>query len=402
MSRLSGKRVTSKHCPFGFAEMPADFINAYLLGSLGQTGTSMGACASFLYNLRIGMHDIQHGNARVAIIGNAEAPILPEIIEGYGAMGALASDDELRILDGLTKNDIINYRRACRPFSSNCGFTIAESAQFIVLFDDALAVELGANVYGSVADVAVHADGYKKSISAPGMGNYITVAKAMAAARAITGDKPFAQGSFIQAHGTGTPQNRVTESRIINEAAKAFGLSQWPVAAVKSYLGHSIGCAAGDQLMATLGMWADGIFPGITTIDHLADDVHHSHLHMPMKHETMDVNQQVAAIVNAKGFGGNNASAALLSPMITERMLTKRHGQKAMASCRNRRQLVDQSAKAYDALALQSKAETVYRFDYNVLNDDQVHVSKDQISFDGIAAAIPLSQDCVYNDMLDS
>ena len=55
-ARYNGRKVTSKNCPFGFAEMPADFINAYVLGSLGTTGTSMGACASFLYNLRQGIH----------------------------------------------------------------------------------------------------------------------------------------------------------------------------------------------------------------------------------------------------------------------------------------------------------------------------------------------------------
>ena len=48
--RGMGKRVTSKQCPLGFAEMPGDFINAYVLGSLGNTGPALGACATFLYN----------------------------------------------------------------------------------------------------------------------------------------------------------------------------------------------------------------------------------------------------------------------------------------------------------------------------------------------------------------
>ncbi|NNC55503.1 MAG: beta-ketoacyl synthase, partial [Pseudomonadales bacterium] len=98
-ARFNGKRVSSKQCPLGFAEMPADFINAYVLGSLGNSGTSMGACASFLYNLRHAIIDIQSGACRVAIVGGSEAPILPEIIEGYSAMGALATAKELRALD---------------------------------------------------------------------------------------------------------------------------------------------------------------------------------------------------------------------------------------------------------------------------------------------------------------
>ena len=52
-ARLLGKKVTSKQLPLGYAEMPADFINAYLLGNLGTTGTNVAACATFLYNLSL-------------------------------------------------------------------------------------------------------------------------------------------------------------------------------------------------------------------------------------------------------------------------------------------------------------------------------------------------------------
>ena len=52
----------------------------------------------------------------------------------------------------------------------------------VVLFDDRLAMELGATVFGAATDVFVNADGHKKSIAGPGVGNYITMAKAVAAA----------------------------------------------------------------------------------------------------------------------------------------------------------------------------------------------------------------------------
>lgn len=399
MSRLYGKRVTSKQCPFGFAEMPADFINAYLLGSIGNTGTSMGACASFLYNLRMGIHDIQSGRARVAVIGNAEAPILPEIIEGYAAMGALVTDDELRELDG---SEVANHRRACRPFSSNKGFTLAESAQFIVLFDDALAVELGATIYGAVSDVFVNADGYKKSIASPGVGNYVTVAKATAAARAIVGDKALRERSFFQAHGTSTPQNRVTESHIINETAKHFGINNWLTGAVKSYLGHSIGCAGGDQITASLGIWHSGIFPGISTIDHIADDVHHSHLNLPMQH--VEVGQQGldVGIINAKGFGGNNATATLLAPHIVEKMLAKRYSSQEMKAYQQRNEAVAEKAAAYDAAALVGKDETIYRFDYGVRDGDDVSVENDKMRVNGFEQSIDLDIQSPYAGLLEA
>ena len=144
--------------------------------------------------------------------------------------------------------------------------------------DDELALELGAEIYGSVPDVFVNADGFKKSIPSPGIGNYVTMAKAMATARSLIGDGGLRERSYIHAHGTGTPQNRVTESEIMNELAKTFGITNWPVAAVKAYLGHTLAPASGDQLTSALGTWKYGFIPGIATIDHIADDVHASHL----------------------------------------------------------------------------------------------------------------------------
>src|SRR5690606_26002809 len=78
-ARLKGGRVSTKQCPLGLNTMPADFVNAYILGSVGHTGSTVGACASFLYNLRAAVEDISSGRCRVAMVGNAEAPVLPEI-----------------------------------------------------------------------------------------------------------------------------------------------------------------------------------------------------------------------------------------------------------------------------------------------------------------------------------
>jgi len=99
-ARLRGNRVSSKQLPLGLNQMPADFVNAYVLGNIGATGAAVGACATFLYNLRTAVDDIQSGRRRVAVVGNAEAPILPEVIEGYAAMSALATDESLCRLDG--------------------------------------------------------------------------------------------------------------------------------------------------------------------------------------------------------------------------------------------------------------------------------------------------------------
>lgn len=396
-ARYLGQRVTSKFCPLGLAEMPADFVNAYVLGSLGSTGASLGACASFLYNLRQGIEDIRQGRARVVFVGSSEAPVNPEVMEGYAAMGALATDKGLRQLDGLAEDQEPDHRRACRPFAENCGFTIAESAQMVVLFDDALALELGATVFGAATDVFVNADGFKKSISGPGVGNYITMAKAVAAARAIVGERALRSGGLVQAHGTGTPQNRVTESAILDATARAFGIADWPVAAVKCYLGHSLGSASGDQLTATLGSWQDGIIPGISTIDAIAADVHHQHLSFSNAHRQTDPQQLAYAVINSKGFGGNNASATLLSPATVNSMLQRRYSKQQWRDWQRANEAVRERQQAYDDGMLAGTVKPVYKFDHGVLADADVELDAHQIR----VAGQPVSLDLVsaYEDM---
>lgn len=397
-ARLLGKRVTSKQLPLGLAEMPADFINAYMLGNIGKTACNLGACASFLYSLNQAVRDIQSGTHRVAIVGNSEAPLVPEVFEGYSAMGALADDEKLKALDGLGE---ANYRRACRPFGDNAGFTLAESAQFIVLFDDALALELGAHIHGAVNQVFVNADGHKKSIASPGIGNYLTVAKATAATRAILGEERLRHNTFVQAHGTGTPQNRVTESAIFDQVAQHFGIENWPLTAVKSYIGHSIACAGADQVNCTLGVWRHGIIPGILTTESIAGDVQRERLDILLEHRETDPAEIDAVIVNAKGFGGNNATASLLSPAITESMLAHKHGSKAMSAYQKSHEAVAEASQQYEQISNTRPITPIYKFDHEVKSGEDLSFQENSIRITGEAQEINLKLDNPYPDMCD-
>lgn len=396
-SRLKGGRVSTKQCPLGLNSMPADFVNAYVLGSVGHTSAIAGACASFLYNLRAAIEDINNGKRRVAVVGNAEAPILPEIIDGYGTMGALASEDNLKRLD---KSDTVDHRRASRPFGENCGFTIAESTQYVVLMDDALAVELGADIHGAVSDVFINADGYKKSISAPGPGNYITMAKAVSAARTIVGDESVRERSFIQAHGSSTPANRITESRIFDEVAKIYDIKDWPVTATKAYVGHSLAPASGEQLMVSLGVFKHGLIPGIKTIDKVADDVFAERLNI----STTDINKGAGnldvAFLNSKGFGGNNATATVLSPQIVNKMLAKRYSTEDIAAYETRREQVRKNANAYDLSASQGHFNTIYHFGQDLIDENDIQMTKKEMRIPGFVNPIDLSITNRFKDMM--
>ncbi|PSL11931.1 acetoacetyl-[acyl-carrier protein] synthase [Marinobacterium halophilum] len=394
-----GKRTTSKQMPLGYAQMPADFINAYLLGNVGTTGGALGACATFLYNLKSGVEAIRTGRSKLVLVGGSDAPVTPEIIEGFRAMGALAEDKQLQALDNLAELAEEHYRQACRPFGNNCGFTMGESSQFLVLMSDDLALELGADIHGAVADVFVHADGHKKSISAPGIGNYMTLGKAASLVSDMLGEESLRQRSFVQAHGTSTPQNRVTESHVINETAKAFDIPAWNVSAVKAYLGHSQGTAGGDQLFASLGVWKYGIIPGLTTTPEIADDVHNSHLNLPLQHLNTGAEGMDSVLINAKGFGGNNASAAVLAPHAVEKLLTKRHGETAMNAWRQRREQVREQAEAYNQAAINGLARPIYRYDYNVLTGEDLQISADEIRLPGYNQPISLRTQNPYKDL---
>jgi acetoacetyl-[acyl-carrier protein] synthase len=396
---LNGKRTTSKQTALGMSEMAGDFVNAYVLGTAGHTGTAIGACATWLYNLRLGVEDIVHGRARVAIVGNSEAPITPEVIEGFRTMGALAEDEALMALDGRT--DQPDNRRACRPFSDNCGFTLGESSVFAILMDDALALELGANILGAAAGVYVNADGFKKSIPGPGIGNYLTMAKAMALARAIVGDSALKQRSCVQAHGTGTPQNRVTESHILNELAKTFGIDQWIVAAVKAYVGHSLGPASGDQLAAVLGAWQYGLVPGIATIDHVAADVHASNLRIESEHVEIDPAAMDVTFVNSKGFGGNNATGIFLSPSVTRRMLERRHGKAELRDYDRRNEAVATATRDYDARMTRGELKPIYQFGEGVLEGQDLGIDSTAIRVPGYEQPLDLQIPNPFTDMTD-
>lgn len=397
-ARLKGGRVTTKQCPLGLNSMPADFVNAYIIGSVGQTGAIAGACASFLYNLRAAVEDITAGRCRVAVVGNAEAPITPEVIDGYATMGALAPEDKLKKIDGADQTD---PRRSSRPFGENCGFTIAEASQYVVLMDDALAVELGADIHGAVNDVFINADGFKKSISAPGPGNYITMAKAVASARAILGEEAVRERSFVQAHGSSTPQNRVTESEIFHRVAEVFGITEWPVAAVKAYVGHSLSAASGEQLINSLGVFKYGFVPGIKTIDRVADDVFAERLRIPLKDLDRRDKPLDVAFLNSKGFGGNNATASVLAPRVVETMLQRRYGTEAFDAYVRRREQVRAKATEYDQNATKGQFNTLYHFGEGMIDEQQIELDSHSLRLPGLAQAVDLNLPNRYGDMTE-
>ena len=393
--RLMGERTTSKQYAMSLNTMPADFVNAYVLGSIGHTAAITGACASFLYVLQAAIQDIRSGRRRVAIVGSAEAGLTPEIMAGFTNMGALGTDEGLCKLDGT---EIPDWRRASRPFGESCGFSIGEGAQYTMLMDDALAMELGADIHGAVPEVFINADGIKKSISAPGAGNYVSFAKAVASAMNIVGEETVRKHSFIHAHGSSTPANRITESKIFDRVAKAFDIHDWPVTAAKAYVGHSLAGASGDQLVFALGTFKYDIVPGIKTVDKIADDVCQDNMLFPLKDLDVSDQKMDVAFINSKGFGGNNATAIVLSPNKVEQMLSSRYGD-AMSDYQQRREQTRKAAEDYAQRADNGEVKAIYRFGEPLIDEADIDISRDEMHMPGYEHKVVFDKTNPWGDM---
>ena len=376
-SRKIGKRASSKHLSMSLIGMSADFINAYVIGSLGKTGTVAGACATFLYNLDLALKGIKNDELDFSIVGSAEAPINPEITDGFLATTGIADDKkilEMQIRNNDDNTEEVDHKNACRPFGDNAGMILGEAAQFVAVTTLEFALENGLKILGGFTDVAINADGFKKSISSPGIGNYITMAQSLSNTLKIGCS---IQESIVIAHGTGTFQNRSTESDVLSRVAEGFKLKNWKVTALKGMLGHTMGPAAGDELITALGIWNHGLIPGINTTKKLANDVLSDNLDFCLNTREVDREKIDAIYLNAKGFGGNNGSCGVVSPSFIKSKINKRD----FKNYEEKLSETEAKRKVYLEESNNGNYDLIYRFKEEVLDpSEDMKITADKIS----------------------
>jgi acetoacetyl-[acyl-carrier protein] synthase len=366
---LADSRITSKHMAMSLGEGSADFGHAYVLGSMGSTGNYTGACATFQYNLKLGISMIQSGESLISIVGAAESGIVPEIYEAFSATKGLAEDENLMRLQEKLGEDFAepNHRKICRPFGENIGMSLGESAQFVVLMADSLALELGLNIHGAALSSHIHADGHKKSISGPGAGNYLTVGKAFNEIKKHFGEDAMNK-TFFHAHGTSTPQNRESESHIISSISKAFGVNSLPVTAIKSYLGHSLAAAGGDQMISSLGSWKNNLIPGIASTPKLAGNVYTENVNFLLENLKFEDKDFDFAVLNAKGFGGNNGTALIASPSKTMHLLESKYSKDQINKYHQQKEVIDEQLLESKNRILKGDLKSRYIFGEDVID----------------------------------
>jgi acetoacetyl-[acyl-carrier protein] synthase len=106
-----------------------------------------------------------------------------------------------------------------------------------------------------------------------------------------------------------------------------------------------------------------------------------------------------AAIVNAKGFGGNNASGLVLSARVTEAMLERRYADH-WSAYRTRREHTRELAAAYEQRADRGLFAPIYRFGEGAIQDEDVQITSTAIRVPGFGCPISLDVENPYADMI--
>ena len=97
-----------------------------------------------------------------------------------------------------------------------------------------------------------------------------------------------------------------------------------------------------------------------------------------------------ACFINSKGFGGNNASALLVSPQETRRLLRQRHGAQALQRWDADRNRTEAQRQAYEAAADAGVYQPLYRFGENVLTGQDLEITAETIRLPGLATPVSL------------
>ncbi|WP_329284862.1 beta-ketoacyl-[acyl-carrier-protein] synthase family protein [Streptomyces sp. NBC_01455] len=251
------------------------------LGAHGPSLATETACASGASALATARHLLLAGLCDIAVAGGAEAAVTPVITSGFQRMGALSARTG-------------DPGAASRPFAADRdGFVIAEGAAVLVLEREADARARGRRAYARLAGVGLSSDAHHPTAPAPG-GVHAEVALRAALAEA---DLRAADVDHVNAHGTSTPLNDLTEAELIGRV-----LPHRPsVTAPKGVLGHSLGAAGAIEAALTALTIHRSTVPPIAnlTADNLAFD-------LDCVTERPRTQRVRAAVSQSFGFGGHN------------------------------------------------------------------------------------------------
>ncbi len=280
-------RVSPFFIPMAIANMPAGNI-AIELGIKGESISIVTACASSTHAIGEAYKTIKLGEEDVILAGGTEAPICEVGIAGFENMKALSNSTD--------KN------RASIPFDKERnGFVMGEGAGMLVLEEYQHAKNRGAKIYGEIIGFGATTDAYHITSPCPnGEGG----AKAMKRAIENANIEP-KEIDYINAHGTSTHLNDLTETMAIKQALGESSKNVM-VSSTKGNTGHLLGAAGAIEAIISVKSLENQIIP--PTIGYKEKDEECDLDIVPNEIRKAEIN---IAMSNSLGFGGHNASIAL-------------------------------------------------------------------------------------------
>jgi len=258
-------------------------------GARGANMCSVTACASGTHAIGDASRVIQHGEVDAMIAGGAEAAIRPLVFAGLEPVKVMSSRNE-------------KPERASRPFDRDRdGFVIGEGAGMVILEELEFALSRGARIYGEVLGYGFNSDAYHITAPDPdGAGAASCMKMALDDAGIST-----SQVDYINAHGTSTVLNDLSETRAIKSV---FG--EWshkiPVSSNKSMMGHMWAGAGVVEAIFCLLTINQGIIP--PTINYETPDPECDLDYVPNVARKAGVK---VALSNSFGFGSTNGTLIL-------------------------------------------------------------------------------------------
>lgn len=241
------------------------------------------ACATSTHAIGEAFRAVKYGNADAVITGGSEAAVIPIAIAGFANAKA------------LTKSEDPKY--ASLPFNRNRGgFVIAEGAAILVLEEYEHAKARGAEILAEVCGYGNTCDAHHVTAPRPDGKTQAAAIRMALDEAAYTSDDVL----YINAHGTGTPLNDVSETAAFklalgDDAYKAH------ISSTKGSTGHMLGAAGGAEAIASVLALKEGVVPPTIHLDE--SDPECDLNYTPNK--AVEVDLTIAAS-DSLGFGGHN------------------------------------------------------------------------------------------------
>lgn len=275
--RLNKVRVPPLTIPRIMANAGASHISMEF-GITGPAYTVATACSSASHAIGQAYWMVRSGAVQMAIAGGSEAPFSFGILKAWEAMRVVSPD-------------------TCRPFSKDRnGMILGEGAGMMILEPMDAALARGAEILGEICGFGMSSDA-----------THITQPSATGAARAMRaairdGGLAPDQIGYVNAHGTATAANDVTEAAAICEV---FGKHRPLVSSTKSMHGHALGAAGALEAVATIMALREGLIP--PTVNYTGAD---PAIDLDLVTNEARVGDARYAISNSFAFGGLNAVLA--------------------------------------------------------------------------------------------